>query len=138
MLHIELYPAMAFVRHIFSYCLIIVVLVYVTPLQQLFKLPALLEHYKEHKKNNSRITFSDFIFMHYIGDDGVADDNNKDMQLPFKKANIASFHQEAYSISVVEFIACKSNDIEAHFYPPYRPQYLPDPNKGSLLKPPRV
>ena len=56
-----------------------------TEFKQLIKVTSLLEHYSEHKENNSRISFFDFLYMHYAGDDFVQTDNDRDMDLPFKK-----------------------------------------------------
>jgi hypothetical protein len=56
-----------------------------TEFKQLFKVTSLLDHYSEHKAANTRISFFDFLYMHYAGDDLVDTDNDKDMELPFKK-----------------------------------------------------
>lgn len=54
-----------------------------TEFKQLFKLPTLIEHYKEHQQKNKHISFFSFIKMHYSK--GVLDDDyTKDQQLPFK------------------------------------------------------
>ena len=36
---------------------------------QVFKVPQLLEHYSQHKKENQSLGFIDFFVMHYGGDD---------------------------------------------------------------------
>lgn len=56
----------------------------VTECNQLLKLPVLLEHYIEHKTSNQDISFSDFLYMHYAGNDFNDQDQDRDMQLPFK------------------------------------------------------
>lgn len=56
----------------------------VTECNQLLKLPVLLEHYIEHKASNQNISFSDFLYMHYAGNDFNDQDQDRDMQLPFK------------------------------------------------------
>lgn len=56
----------------------------VTECNQLLKLPVLLEHYTEHKKDNRNISFPDFIYMHYAGDDFNDNDEDRDKRLPFK------------------------------------------------------
>ncbi len=96
----------------------------------------MLEHYAEHKRQKADITFVDFIFMHYIGDDGVADDDSKDMQLPFKKANTASY--EAYGFAVAP-LQLKSIPYAADIcYCLLNKQSLPCPDMGKLIKPPQV
>lgn len=52
---------------------------------ELFKLPDLLNHFTEHKTADQSIDIFDFISMHYLGDDMNDTDQDKDMQLPFKK-----------------------------------------------------
>jgi hypothetical protein len=49
----------------------------------------LIEHYAEHKAANSRISFFDFLYMHYAGDDFNDQDQDRDNQLPFKSHNVA-------------------------------------------------
>lgn len=79
-------PVSVAVKQLCSYILFIVVTLYATPLQQLLKLPVLLAHYAEHREQRKDLDFVDFLFMHYIGEDGVSSDNDRDMELPFKKA----------------------------------------------------
>lgn len=96
----------------------------------------MLEHYGEHKRQNAGITFLDFIFMHYIGDDGVADDDNKDMQLPFKKASNTSY--EACGCTVVPMQMPNNVYAGDIYYSPFKKQLLPYPDMGKLIKPPQV
>lgn len=124
-------------KRITTFCLILVVLAYTTPLQQFLKVPAMLEHYKEHTSIKPGITFLDFIVMHYIGDDGVADDESKDMQLPFKKSDRAPV-LEAYTATVVEVCAPYPHQIINRTYPLFTANYLQDPYTGALLKPPQA
>jgi hypothetical protein len=59
-------------------------LISTTELHQLGKLPLLMEHYKEHKQENSNLTFFDFLNIHYSGESSAANQHNKHEQLPFK------------------------------------------------------
>lgn len=52
---------------------------------ELFKLPQFLSHFTEHRALDKGISLFDFISMHYLGNDLNDDDQDKDMQLPFKK-----------------------------------------------------
>lgn len=49
---------------------------------QVFKMPVLLQHYKQHCENNKGLGFIEFIIMHYAGDDGTHTDDEQDQQLP--------------------------------------------------------
>ncbi len=51
------------------------------------KIPSLLEHYSQHKNQNAQLSFGDFMFMHYVGDDANDQDNSSDEQLPFKSTS---------------------------------------------------
>jgi hypothetical protein len=53
-----------------------------TELAQVFKLPNLVQHYFEHSRINPGLSFSEFMLMHYGGDDGTAADDDFDSQLP--------------------------------------------------------
>ncbi|WP_430402683.1 hypothetical protein [Fluviicola sp.] len=54
---------------------------------ELFKLPQFLSHFTEHRTADKNISVFDFIFMHYVGNDLNDNDQDKDMQLPFKKVS---------------------------------------------------
>jgi len=51
---------------------------------ELGKIPALIEHFQQHKVQRSQLSFNEFLFMHYVGDDANDQDNNSDEKLPFK------------------------------------------------------
>ncbi len=61
-----------------------VYLISATELQQLVKLPLLIEHYQEHKQKNRNLSFVDFLNMHYSQQQELDADYDRDMQLPFK------------------------------------------------------
>ncbi|WP_215235423.1 hypothetical protein [Dyadobacter linearis] len=108
-----------------------------TSLYQVFKAPTLFRHYIEHKALNQNISFMDFLSMHYWGDDMDDNDDEKDMQLPFKK-----FEIQHTSFLFVPF----SNSFTfKNTYWPIKPDYGPDQPQGhynaalgSLFRPPRV
>ncbi len=61
-----------------------------TPLQQLFKLPVLVQHYYEHKQIDKNIGVIAFLKLHYFEEEDGADaDDKRDQQLPFK--SVADF-----------------------------------------------
>jgi hypothetical protein len=71
-------------------------LISTTELYQLLKLPVLIEHYKEHKAQNTEMSFIDFLSLHYNQEFAHDDTDNK---LPFKS------HSNCASVSIVAFIA---------------------------------
>lgn len=49
------------------------------------KLPALFSHFSEHQNRNTALTFPEYLALHY-GDETPNDqDDQRDMELPFKK-----------------------------------------------------
>jgi len=56
-------------------------------LNQLLKLPMFVEHFIEHKTLDSKVSLIDFLYMHYTDHDIKDNDQDKDMQLPFKSHN---------------------------------------------------
>lgn len=58
------------------------------PIVQFAKFPILVEHFREHQRLDERITFIDFLAMHYWGTDMNDNDDARDNQLPFKNDHI--------------------------------------------------
>lgn len=58
-----------------------------TELTEVFKIPRLITHFKQHHAQNASVTFWNFLIMHYAGDDGTKADDNEDLQLPFHTVN---------------------------------------------------
>lgn len=70
-------------RKIIIYLFIFLIVSNIGFFQQFYKLPILLEHFKEHQQRHD-ISFFDFLEMHYWGEDLKDNDSDRDMQLPFK------------------------------------------------------
>jgi hypothetical protein len=125
-------------KRLIPYIILTCLLFDTTPLYQLVKLPSLIQHFTEHKTLNQEISFLDFLSMHYWGDDMDDDDDEKDMQLPFKK----------FEIQHVSFIFIPGTTNAFTFKSPtwsLKPDYgLASPQiyysttLGSLFRPPRA
>jgi hypothetical protein len=108
-------------------------------LYQVLKFPSLIRHFLEHKTLNEEISFAEFLGMHYGGDDLDDNDDDKDMQLPFKKIEIqpASFlfipggSTPAFCFNNVSW------PVKSH-YGPEKPQVYCNASLGSLFRPPRA
>ncbi|MDX2174798.1 MAG: hypothetical protein SFY56_16970 [Bacteroidota bacterium] len=74
-------------KRIIPILLLFVFLTANTEAHQLLKLPILVNHYIEHKKQNHKISFTDFLNMHYVMEDDGDGDTAEDMKLPFKSDN---------------------------------------------------
>jgi hypothetical protein len=64
--------------------LLSIITISATDLLQFMKLPTLASHYLEHKADTGDLSFVDFLIMHYASHDDNDQDQEKDMQLPFK------------------------------------------------------
>jgi hypothetical protein len=123
-------------KKLFLYILLTIALTDTTSLYQVLKLPSLVRHYTEHKALNPAIGVMDFLSMHYWGQDIDDNDDEKDMQLPFKK----------FEIQHVVFIPLQSSGtfcfrtaiwlVKADFGPD-RPQLHAQTSSGSLFRPPQ-
>ena len=58
-------------------------------IDEYFKIPILVEHFNEHKIDNSKLSLLDFILDHYAHGEVFVKDYDKDMKLPFKSHNCA-------------------------------------------------
>lgn len=71
---------------------LLVALVWIqTPVAQLLKVYTLVEHYFEHKSENTHLSIFDFLHMHYADDHADHPGHDRDMQLPFKQCSPVSF-----------------------------------------------
>jgi hypothetical protein len=75
---------MSSMKKIAAILFVTVYLLSTTEAHQLLKLPVIFEHYKEHKQENSRISFLEFLDLHYMHGSPRDKDYDRDMQLPFK------------------------------------------------------
>ena len=72
-------------KHLLLYFLAFIVLATNTSVGELFKVPVLLNHFLEHRQRDHNIGLSQFMSMHYWGNDIKDNDTDRDMKLPFKK-----------------------------------------------------
>lgn len=66
------------------FIIFLILLVNNISLGQVYKLPVLINHFIEHQQRDGKVTFLDFMSMHYWGKDIDDNDQDKDMQLPYK------------------------------------------------------
>ncbi|MCC8407944.1 hypothetical protein LJ707_03320 [Mucilaginibacter sp. UR6-1] len=123
------------VNKLYVYILLLLIAADTTELHQLFKLPILFEHFAEHKQRDKSVSLMEFLSMHYWGDDLNDNDNDRDMQLPFKKLDVHVTH--VFFLPVVRSITIK-NYIETlnKPYSLYRQGFIPDPALSALFRPP--
>lgn len=87
--------------------LVTILLMNISPLKELLRIPFVVMHYIEHLEEFPDMTWREFFSMHYIMEMQIDDDFHKDIQLPFKTLEynqIPSFlvveHQDLSSISI--------------------------------------
>ena len=104
-------------------------------LNELFKIPVLISHFFEHQQRGTDISFIEYLSMHYWGEDINDNDQDRDMQLPFKKVDFSQgsltlFVQHSAEFHAVSFPAERTYAIHAS-------THLISNHLGSLFKPPR-
>ena len=126
-------------KRVIAYIILAVFLVNNTNLDQLLKLPTLVIHYQEHHRLNEDLSISDFLCMHYMTEDDKDDDNDRDMQLPYKTVDVHAL-QHIY-VPLAKTVAVKQQQ-ESYVIPVKNPVlkdcYLPEPALSSLFRPPQA
>lgn len=80
-----------------------------TEFSELLKIDRLFEHFKEHKKATSQISFSTFFYMHYLDHGKENGDSDKDAELPFHS------HSESAVINFVLPVILPINHYNVSF-----------------------
>jgi len=107
-------------RKVFVYFFLLVYLFSSTELSELLKMNVLMSHFGEHTKK-SNISFTDFIYIHYVNpheDDGDNDENGK---LPFQGQK--DFNSMNYTVVIpsthlpsISYIQTLENKEKQNFY----------------------
>ena len=112
-----------------------------TELVQLFKLPVLIEHYNEHKENDNKLSFLDYLVLHYSDENSDHDHNDNDghkEKLPFKTAdfsiNLSVIYAAQHEISVVNKPLEAVNYSAGLYYYNY---FLPYQIQTDIWQPPK-
>ncbi len=103
--------------------------------QQLFKLPVLFQHYSEHQQG-SPLSFAEYLDMHYWGQDIEDDDDDRDMQLPFKQVDCGAIHTVFIPTNLFA-MNCFVPDV-CFEHSDFRTVLYSNPNQGELFRPPMV
>ncbi len=86
---------------------------------ELAKLPALLEHFQEHKSENQDLSFFAFVKLHYANSQHHQQDHQEHHELPFSShhQHNCSVHQVIYTVPNLAFVlhhepATQENQVE--------------------------
>jgi hypothetical protein len=71
-------------KSLFASVLLVLYLASATEFSQLLKLPVLVSHFREHRQHDETLSLAGFLYMHYTNHDLNDNDQDRDMQLPFK------------------------------------------------------
>ena len=113
-------------------------LISLTELSQLVKLPVLVEHFSEHKKKDSNLSFWQFLCGHYSQNKMMDDDHEKDMKLPFKSHDgCISVIEIAFLSNLFECQISKPVYDESKSYSMYTEQFLKSAYLSSIWQPPK-
>lgn len=124
-------------RKALTYILFFTLWLNTTSLNQLTKLPTLISHYLEHQHIKKDLSLFQFIAMHYWGNDDNDDDNERDMQLPYKKIDVNTF--QGFTLPPAKTVVVKQTlTFEKHTYPITKKSLWVNPTLSSLFRPPKA
>jgi hypothetical protein len=126
------------VKKLLPIFLLSIYLVSVTELHELFKLPQLVEHFMEHKSEDSKTSLLNFLVMHYANTDDGDGDKSKDMKLPFKSNHDCANFANTGFISFNTFsLAIKSTPIKSKIYKTNATDFISSAYLSSIWQPPK-
>lgn len=124
-------------KRLFLHIILTLTILDTSPLYQVLKVPSLIRHFTEHQALNPDISFFDFLGMHYWGEDLDDNDDDKDMQLPFKKFEIQQVN--FVPLPAPSLFSFKNTTWPAKAaYGPDKPQVHYHASLGSLFRPPQA
>lgn len=122
-------------KHLFLFIPAILFLLSKTELHEFCKMPVLLEHYQQHKKNDPGLSFLDFLFLHYAGEHPEDNDNDEDNQLPFK--SISDIAHTTTPVTAEQENNSAGNLILVQFHITWHPEGFLTKAGKSIFHPPR-
>lgn len=122
------------VRKLFPIFLLSIYLVSVTELHEFFKLPQLLEHFIEHKTEDRKTTFLDFLVLHYATSDNAGEHS----ELPFKADHDSGNIVNSGFVNFNNFcLVVKSTPIESKIYKTHAIDFISSAYLSSIWQPPK-
>jgi hypothetical protein len=108
-----------------------------TEFNQLLKLPVLIAHFNEHRELDQQLSLAGFLYMHYTDHDLNDNDQDRDMQLPFKsQCNLFSGSQ--YIPTPMELASCGPVYESSRVIGIYRHPGLQSSYFSSIWQPPKT
>ena len=124
-------------KHFIAVTLLFVHLFTATEMYQLLKFPSLIEHFKEHRQQDSDLSFYSFLKMHYA-EAIIHNDHDHDMKLPFKTDD------GCINTSITAVIGCPHSEMylrptnnPTKIFFAYNESSLPSSFLSSIWQPPK-
>ncbi|MCW3467278.1 hypothetical protein [Chitinophaga nivalis] len=120
------------------YILLLLFVLHNAAFNQLLKIPLLFSHFLYHQQLNRDISVTEFLCMHYWGEDMDDNDEEQDNKLPFKQVDAHTIHQTFIPLAkavTIRLQECKNIVMD---YPIQKDSYLPDPALSVLIQPPQA
>lgn len=118
-----------------TYIILVLIMAQETGLDQLAKLPTLFSHFNQHQRRDQRVSFIDYLAMHYCGNDINDDDDKEDMQLPFKRVELRI--TQTFTLPEIQtVIRGQYVKFIRREYPEHQQLHFPDPGATATFRPP--
>ncbi len=108
-----------------------------TTLHELVKIRAFVAHFHEHRAEDPDLNLLEFIAIHYFNGNIVDDDYARDMQLPFKTADLCHFCPTHLAPATAELEIRYLVALHRKCLPAYRPGELPSAHLSDIWQPPK-
>lgn len=109
-----------------------------TALHELVKLRAFIAHFQEHRAEDPDLNLLEFIAIHYFNGNIVDDDYTRDMQLPFKTADLCHFSPNHLAPAPAELDVAPTLSRHNAGLPAYKPGELPSAHLSDIWQPPKT
>ena len=122
----------------FSAILLITLLLFSqTELHQLLNLPALIEHFIEHRAKNHDLSLMEFLAIHYVHPNQNDADHDRDMQLPFKSTDCVQTSLLSFFVPHYHHIEVEIPAINSIIYSPVKTEWIPSIHAADIWQPPK-
>jgi len=128
------------VKRIIAISLLFIFLFANTELRQFFAMPTLVEHYIEHKQENSTVTFLDYLSQHYSGDIKHNHNNNHGdhEKLPFKTHDFGKIQSSSSFVNHIQFSILRPIVFRGSVFPIYNGGGYFPALQDNIWQPPKI
>ena len=107
---------------------------------ELMKLPAMIQHYFDHgREDHPDLTFTSFLWEHYMSDHSDEAKSHCDEKLPFKHCSDCCTHTVSISsFEVPDALTCFGSAFSGYAYSVMASINIPAGYNGCIWQPPRI